>query len=234
MPIIDRLLNLVGSLTLREVALGLVAVSAFLFVLQDRRLSLVPLLIQYVLLGLLIGSQFYPPLVVVRIALGVIICLILYITAGHVQRELYGLRPRLAEESDIWHTPPAPALRAISLAGMGSVFRLIVMAMGGLVAYGVWQAYPITLMPAEISLTSYWLIAIGLLMTLTSVDPLRMGFGLLTCINGFEGMYLFLEQSLVVIGLMGIINIVMTLGIAVCAETWLASFQEETQEEMAT
>jgi hypothetical protein len=82
--------------------------------------------------------------------------------------------------------------------------------------------------PASINLTGYWLVSIGLLLTLTSVDPLRMGFGVLTFVNGFEGIYLYLEQSLVVIGLLGVLNILAALAIATCSESWLESLRAET------
>jgi len=228
MPIIDRLFAFLDNLTPGQIALGLALVSTLMLVIDERRLSLLPLLVQYILVALMIGSRIYHPIAFVWIGIGVAICLVLYITARHVQQGLRVLAPSSREESSIWRTLPAPTLRAISLANMGPIFRLVVMILGGIVAYGLWRSYPLQGLPAELNLTGYWLISVGLLTTLTSVDPLRMGLGLLTFVNGFEAVYLFLEQSLVVIALLGIVGIVMALGIAASAESWLESLQEET------
>ena len=236
-PSVDRLLDFLASLTPSQVVMGLAIVSALMMIIEERRLSLVPLLIQYILLGLLVGPRFYRPIMFVRAGLGMAICLILYVTAQHVQEELGKLTgpngPRSLAAGNLgqsqeegWDSPLAPAWRAINLAGMGSVFRLIVIALGGIMAYGIWRTFPLSFVPAEINLTSYWLICIGLLLILTSADPLRMGFGLLTCINGFESLYLFLEQSLIVIGLLGVADIIIALSVVICAEAWLDSLKE--------
>lgn len=228
MPFIDRIPALLDTLTPAQITLGLAVVSALMLVVEERRLALLPLLAQYILIALMVGPRIYRPILFVRAGIGIAICLVLFITARHVQRGLRVLVPAARDESPIWRTPPAPALRAISLASMGPFFRLIVTILGGFVAYGLWRTYPIEGIPVELNLTGYWLMSIGLLMTLTSAEPLRMGLGLLTFVNGFEAVYLFLEQSFVVIGLLGIIDMVVALGIAACAENWLDSLQEET------
>jgi len=228
MSFTDRLSTFLGNLSSGQITLGLALVSTLMLVVEERRLSLLPLLVQYILVALMIGPRIYQPIVFVWIGLGASICLVLYLTARHVQQGLRVLPPPSREESAIWHTQPAPALRAITLASMGPVFRLVAVAAGGFVAYGLWRAYPMPGVPPELTLTSYWLMAIGLLTTLTSVDPLRMGLGLLSLVNGFEIIYLFLEQSLLVLTLCGLVGIVMALGIAASAESWLESLQEET------
>ncbi len=231
MPLLDRILDFLASLTPSQTAIGLTAVTALMMVMEERRLSLVPLLMQYILLGLLVGPQFYRPVTFVRAGLGVAICLILYITAQHVQHDLGKLASLPPEDAadngdQVWDLPLAPAWRAVNLAGMGSIFRLAVMVLGGIMAYGIWRTFPLSFVPAEINLTGYWLMCVGLLLTLTSADPLRMGFGLLTCINGFEGIYIFFEQSLVMVALFGVAEIIIALGVATCSETWLESFKE--------
>lgn len=227
MPVIERLLAFLDSLAPSDIALGLALLSTLMLVIEERRLALLPLLAQYILVALLIGPRIYRPIALIWIGVGVAICLILYITARHIQQGLRGPAPSPKEEIPVWYASPAPALRAISLANMGPVFRLLVTALGGFLAYGLWRSYPLQGLPAELNLTGYWLISVGLLTTLTSVDPLRMGLGLLTFVNGFEAIYLFLEQSFVVIALLGIMDIVMALGVVTSAEGWLESFQAE-------
>ncbi len=225
--LIDRFLGFLSALTPQLTLIGLIAISALMLVVEDRRLSLIPLLGQYILVALLISSQIYRPIVFIRMGLGAAICLMLYITAGHVQHELTILRPLLHTEPQNWPTSLTAAFRVMSLAGLGPLFRLCVMALGGLIAYGIWRTYPMPMVSTELSLTSYWLIATGLLMALISGDPLRIGFGLLTFVNGFEGIYLVLEQSLMVISLLGISDMIMALATAVCTEAWLESFKGE-------
>lgn len=222
-----RLFNFVWTWTPLQIALGLSLVSALIFVVEERRLAVLALLLQYGLWGLLLASHLYRPLLFVRLGLGVVICLMLALSAGSVQRRLRQLAPLLREGAPLWPATLAPALRAVSLAGMGAVFRLLVMALGGMVAYNLWRNYPLGLVPPEVNLASYWLISIGLLMILTSADPLRMGLGLLTCLNGFEGFYLLLEQGLVVISLVGMADVLIALGVVVCAEAWLESLGAE-------
>jgi hypothetical protein len=225
---IERILGFLTSLTPIQVALGLALVSALLLIVEERRLSLFPLLIQYILVGLLVGPQLYRPLVLIRVGLGFAICIILLMTGNHAQSQLRSVAPASGDERHIWRTPLAPDHPMARFTGMGPTFRLVVMILGSFMAYGAWRAYPIDLVPAEINLTGYWLISIGLLLTLTSVDPLRMGFGLLTFLNGFEALYLFLEQSLIVIGLLGVVDLVIALGTVVCAESWLEGIKGET------
>lgn len=228
MSVVDHLSEFLASLAPHQVALVVAAASASLLVIEERRLSLLPLLMQYLLAGPLASSGIYRPVIFARIGLGVAVCLILYVTARHVQRELDALARSPANGNKIWHVPIALALRSTGFTGMRVVFRLALVALAGLAAFGIWRAYPLTSVPASINLTGYWLVSIGLLLTLTSVDPLRMGFGVLTFVNGFEGIYLYLEQSLVVIGLLGVLNILVALAIATCSESWLESLRAET------
>jgi len=105
---------------------------------------------------------------------------------------------------------------------------LNIVALAGLTTYGAWRAYPLAMVPTETNLAGYWLISIGLLLILTSLDPLRMGLGALTIVNGFMGIYVYLEQSLVVISLLAVVNILIALAVSACSESWLESLEGET------
>jgi len=241
MPALDGLYNLLGSLTADQVILGLLVAIGLMAVVEERRLSLSALLVQYLLLGALVGPELYRPIAMVRMGLGVAVCLVLYITAWHVERVLhrqYAANGQLSSSStdlpQLWQGPFDPAVRGVSgrgrtpsVRGMGALFRFMVLALAVLVAYGLWRTYPLELVPASVNLTSYLLVSIGLMLTLTSADPLRMGLGVLTFVNGFEGTYLFLENSLVMIALLSVVDIVVAFGIVACAEMWLLSLGQE-------
>lgn len=242
MPALDGLYNLLASLTADQVILGLLVASGLMAVVEERRLSLSALLVQYLLLGALVGPELYRPIAMVRMGLGVAVCLVLYITAWHVERVLHRQHAANGQRSSastdlpqLWQGPFAPAARPASLGGrtpsvrgMGVLFRSMVLLLAVLVAYGLWRTYPLELVPAGVNLTSYLLVSIGLMLTLTSADPLRIGLGVLTFVNGFEGTYLFLENSLVMIALLSVVDMVVAFGIVACAEMWLLSLGPET------
>lgn len=227
MSALDGLYNVLASLTADQVILGLLVASGLMVVVEERRISLSALLVQYLLLGVLVAPELYRPIVMVRIGLGVAVCLVLYITAWHVERVLHGHRAAAADLPQVWPGPLGPAARAVSVGGMGALFRFMVLVLAVLVAYGLWRAYPLEFVPAAVNLTSYVLVTTGLLVALTSADPLRMGLGVLTFINGFEGTYLFLESSLLMIALLSVVDIAVALGIVACAEMWLLPLQGE-------
>ena len=175
----DALLQTLSTLTVREVAIALAVVSVMLLAVEERRLALLPLLVQYLLLGSLVAAAVFSYIMLVRIAVGMAIFLMLYISAGHVEhalakRSTREVRRPLGISSDI-----------------GTLFRLATLVVGGLAAYGLWRSYPLPDLPSELGLASYWLMVIGLLMAVTSSDPLRVGYGVLTLLNGFWCFYIF-------------------------------------------
>jgi hypothetical protein len=230
-----NLIEILELITPARALAGMVVAATLLFTLSDRRLALLPLLVQYVLIGLLIGTQLYRPIILVRVGLGLAVCLILYVTAAHVQGALAmmnrGPRPWWTtisgwislpgQASGTTPAPPAESGSSPDHADMGLIFRLLVVLLGGVVAYGLWRAYSWPFIPAEANLIAYWLIVTGLLAALMGGDPLRVGFGLLTFVNGFEVMYLFLEHSFLVIAFLGMVHVIMALGISVCSETYI-------------
>ncbi len=209
----NALFETLSTLTVRQIVIGLAVVSVLLLVIEERRLALLPLLGQYLLLGSLVAAAVFSYIMLVRMAVGLAICLMLYVSAQHVEHEMArlssrGLRNTLGLSSDV-----------------GTLFRLLTCVIGGMIAYGLWRNYPIPDLSPELGLASYWLMTIGLLMTLTSSDPLRMGYGVLTLLNGFSCFYIFIERSLFVIGLLGFIDIVAALAVVIGTEAWLLSGQ---------
>lgn len=209
----NALFDTLSALTVRQIVIGLAIVSVLLLAVEERRFALLPLLGQYLLLGSLVAAAVFPYIMLVRVAVGLAICLMLYVSAQHVEHARVrtahrGLRGSLGLSSDV-----------------GALFRLLTGVVGGLIAYGLWRSYPIPDLSPELGLASYWLMTIGLLMTLTSADPLRMGYGVLTLLNGFSCFYIFLERSLFVIGLLGFIDIVAALAVVIGTEAWLLAEQ---------
>lgn len=210
-----------------QLVLALAGPVALLLLLQDRRASLIPLLAQYVFVSLLLGGRLPSPLVPVRIGLGISICLILFVSAAHVERELAQVARIRVGSTGSDERPSARQIQEMVRDRMGPTFRLMLVGLAGLAAYGMWRGLPLAGIPQEVSLAGYLLIWTGLLISLTSMDPLRTGIGLLVILSGFEAIYLLLEKSYLVMGLLGASNILVALAVSVCAESWLESLRAE-------
>ena len=207
------------------ITLALVLVSASMVIVGSRRLSVLALLLQYTLLGLLVSPELYRPIMLVRFALGFAICLILYITAGHAEAEPMK-RPSRSARGSVFGSLLGPASGSADRAGMGTVFRVLAMILGAFAAYGTWRAYPLSV-PAGHNLITCWLVSMGVVQLLIGVDPLRVGVGLLTVTSGLQTIYLSFERGLLVTGLIGIVDVLMALAIAYSAEVWLESLRAE-------
>jgi hypothetical protein len=199
---LTRIFEQISAFAPQQVAMIVVATSAVLLLVNDRRVALIPLLLQYILLAFLVGPRVYGPLVLVRSGLGVAICVIMLVSAIHLQRTL----------------PQKPSRGSSPL---GLLFRLLVIAFGGLITFGMLQSNLIPQLSTLDSLTSYGLVTMGLLVAASSSDPLRIGLGILTCLNGFETAFILLQQGFLVVGLWGVIDILLALAIVAGTESWL-------------
>jgi hypothetical protein len=188
-------------------------ITTALLALSDRRLLVVPLTLQYVLVASLVGPLIGLPLFGIRLTLGIAITAIMYITASSMESPLKG-RPAAGQSQ---------AVAAASTPQMGPVYRLLTLGLAALLAAGYWSGNPLPDLPSPVVLCALWLVAIGASMILTSTDPLRIGIGLLVCINSFEALYLTLESSLLVVALTGLVDILVALAIAYASENWLVA-----------
>jgi hypothetical protein len=194
------------------------AVMATLLALGNRRLVVVPLMLQYVLVGTLVGGEITEPIFIIRVTLGVAISTIIYITSVHMDQAL-GARRSLALAGRA--SPPALPL------GMGRGFRLLALALAMLMGYGLWDAYPWGSVPPHMALAACMLLAAGLALALISTDPLYLGIGAWLLLSGFETVYLSLEASLLVVALLGMLDILVALAVSFGCESWLDVFAQE-------
>jgi hypothetical protein len=204
---------------LLRTAVTLIAITGLL-ALNNRRLIIVPLLVQYVLVASLVSYQIAEPLFAIRLTLGGAIAAILYITANRLES--------LRED------PASPALagglKGIPLVrGMGATFRLLALALGALLAFGFWSGTSFSNLASPLSLTALWLGAVGLCLLIVSTDPLHIGIGLLIFVNGVEAIYLSLESSLLVVASLGLVDILIALAIAYISENWIESISGEAR-----
>ena len=211
-PILQQLLNQVPPFSLRQILIVVIIASTAMFLMNSHKASIVLLLSQYTLLPQLLSKHLHQSIFLTRLGIGFSICLILYLTADHMQN-----LPLATESADQSRICPGRG----KARNMGLAFRTLALMLGGFAAHRLWCRYPLPPMPPELTLASYWLMSGGLFVTLVSGNPLRMGFGLLSFINGFVALYLFWEPGFLVTGLLNVVDILFAVGIVLFAESWL-------------
>jgi hypothetical protein len=208
MPTLPDVLAKLSFLTTTPAIVGLVITASLIVILRDWRFSLAALSVQYVLAGLLLTRLIRPQVAVIKVLIGALVCVILYLTARLVDAR--------GKES----------VRAgTSLPDFA--FRLLAALFVGLAVYSLSRRYPLPEVPSDVGFACYWLASQGLLVLMLTDEPLKAGMGLLTLITGFELFYSVLERSLSVAGFLGIVNFLIALAIAYLA----AARAELTAEE---
>lgn len=199
-----------------QVALTLLVIAALL-ALGNRRLIVVPLMLQYVLIAALLVTDASQPVFLIRVTLGIAISTILYITGHHMTRALAGRA-----------LPDRGQGRAPFPQRMGGLFRLVALFWAMLMAFGLWRAYPVPNLSPLLTLAAMVLLLVGPTLAVVSSDPLHVGVGALVFLTGFEAIYLSLETSLLVVALLGTLDILVALTISYNCERWLEVVMQET------
>lgn len=205
MPTLAELLARLSFISVTTAAMGVLITAGGLIVIQDWRLSLLALAVQYIFVGLLLTRVLVAELAALKALIGLIICPVLYVTAVRVR---WGQPLAAADRQPAWRLPTS------------TVFRLVVALMGGLVSYNLATRPGLTLPEIQdpaINLACYALMCLGLLALGLTEEPLKSGMGLLTFMSGFELFYAGLEQSLLVIGFLGLANLLIALSVAYLA-----------------
>ncbi len=213
MPTLTDVLAQLSFLMTTPAIVGLVVTASLIVVVSDWRFSLAALSVQYVLVGLLLTRLIQPQVAVIKVLIGALVCVVLYLTA------------RLVSESS--EAPPLQRKDAGGVSLPDFTFRLLAALFVGLAVYSLSMRYPLPEVPPDIGLACYWLASLGLLVLMLTEEPLKAGMGLLTLVTGFELFYSALERSLSVVGFLGIANFLIALAIAYLA----ASGAELTPEE---
>ncbi len=199
MPTWIEVLGRLATFTAAPAAIGVMLTAGILVIIQDWRISVFTLVIQYILVGLLLMTVIRPEVAVIKMLVGTMICPVFYLTARRVG---WGRAPEPIPERAVrprWYLPTEMPFRLLAV--------LIVM----LATYRLAAQYPLPELPPAASLATYTLVALGMLALGLTEEPLKAGMGLLTFMAGFELFYAALEPSISVIGLLGLINFLITL-----------------------
>lgn len=188
--------------------------AGLLLILHDWRLSLLALLGQYLIAGLLFADVLLPYLAFVKVLVGMFVCLILYLTARQAN---WGTLPEDITKDE------AIQLRKERMIRFGPYllptelpFRLFSGLMIILATWSLSQqpSYHLPAVPDHFNLAVFALIGLGLTTAGLTTEPLRAGLGLLTLFTGFELFYSALEQSTDVLLSLAIANLTVALVVA--------------------
>jgi hypothetical protein len=176
--------------------------------LCDWRASLLALLGQYLLAGLVLSWLLLPEIALIKVLIGALICPMLYLAAR--QAGWRAGRKLLPSSDDASNT----TLAQDGLFPGGLAFRLLAVTLVVILAVALSRRYPLPAVPPDVGLGSYWLILIGLLILMLTEEPFKAGQGLLTAIIGFELFYTSIERSLAMVWLWAVVNLLLALAIA--------------------
>ena len=188
--------------------------AGILTVIWDWRVAILALVVQYFAVGLLYAEVLDPRLAIVKLLVGVFVCLILYFTARQVG---WGtLPPELsAVEAGQWQRERQ--LRFGPYLSPGSLpFRLLLVLLLIVVVLTLSgrPGYQLPAVPEAVNLAVYALVGLGLLNAGLTGEPLRSGIGLLMVLSGFELFYNPVEQSILMLAFLAGANLAVALAIA--------------------
>ena len=192
-------------------ALAVAFTGGLLILLDNRRMILVTLALQYLFVSWLVGVTLPIQVAAAKLVAGLMACSIMALTLMKVGWPAQSLFP---------HSIPS-----------GRVFRAIALLLALLVAGGLGQSNWISL-PGLSTAGVYGstiLLAIGLLHIGLNEEPVRVGAGLLTIMAGFEVIYSAIEPSLAVMALLAAVH----LGIAFVVSYLLANGTDKAVEPQA-
>ncbi len=169
--------------------IGLGITGGLIVLLDDRRLLVLILAVQYVFVALLISSTLNMQIAGSKWLAGMAACAIFLICIRNTDGKF-----------DIGESRTIP---------FNSFFRIIAVLLVTLVAIGLGAVNLINLegIAPEVGLGTALLVCLSFLHLGLCEEPMRVGIGLLTLLSGFEITYSLIEPSLAVVGLLACVHI---------------------------
>jgi hypothetical protein len=210
MPTLPEIAEQLSQFVTTSATVSVLITAGVIVVIKDWRASLLAMAIQYVIVGLLLMSEIRMELALIKTLVGALLCVILYLTARHVQwGQPTPPTQQPEKEDDSEESSESQWTLPTELP-----FRFLAAALVMVAAYSGASAYPLPDVGDAISLAAYALAALGLLAMGLTDEPLKAGLGLLTFVAAFELFYTVLEPSLIVVGFLGLSNFLIALAIA--------------------
>jgi hypothetical protein len=209
LPALFDLLRGLGFITQELAVLGLFGTGALIALVRDWRVTLLALLGQYVMTGLILSRLVLPEIALIKMLIGALICPMLYLAARQSGWWLQSLTDASVDSQRTKHPENNAGVFRVGLS-----FRLLAVALVLVITVVLNQTYPLPNIPPDVGLGAYWLMLIGLLILMLTEEPLKAGPGLLIVITGFELLYTSLEPSLAIVFLWAVVNLMLAVAIA--------------------
>lgn len=232
MPALADLVARVLSLATTPAVIGILVTAGSLVVTQDWRMYVTALAAQYFLLVVLLTRLIRLEMAAVKGLIGWLICLVFYLT----ERQASSLDSSSSDDSPspLSRHPTAllgqlhdqPQGQRPWLTGARASFNLLTTILVSTAAYAAARRFPLPEVSTDITLASYLLAGLGMLLVGLGEAPMRIGLGLLTFLSGFDLFYVALEPSLLVAGLLSVLNLVIALATAYLRTARIAALSE--------
>jgi hypothetical protein len=181
----------------------------------DWRLSLLALIVQYMVTSLLFFDLLIPQLALIKLFVGMFVCLILYWTARQIT---YGRKEQRSGLTGAERSKSLVQLGPVSLSRtLAERFASILVALllVGILEWGF--SFSLPGLPPEfgyINLAILLLITLGTAGVITGRAPLPIGMSVLTFLSGFELYLAALDQSTRTLALLAALNFIVALLVA--------------------
>lgn len=196
----QEIVNFIFSLTASQVGIGLALCAATVAVAVDWRTSLFALAAQYVLVGVMLSRVVLFEFAIVKILIGGFCTILIFWTGRNVQRAIESA------------TAPGGWLDLeLEVLPMSITFRLLALALWVVGLSSIRARFAFDIVEPDILTSAYWLVGMGVLAIILTRDPLKTTLGLLTFQNGFELLFTPIQPGLLVLGLLGVANILTAL-----------------------
>jgi hypothetical protein len=234
MPKLSDFLTGLQFITYEAALLGLFITAGFIIISRDWRTLIMALLVQYILVGLILARIVRPDIAILKIMIGAFICPGLFLSARQVSVSVLALTsPGRVPGNHFmvwWQNVSITNLldHYRDTTSTGFSFRLILILLVIMVAMILGENFPLQELAPNVTIAIYWLILAGLTTLMLTEDPIQAGHGLLTVFIGFDLYYSTLEQSFLMTGLWGIINLLTALAIGYLIIARGATPEEDT------
>ncbi|GAP63105.1 hypothetical protein ARMA_1528 [Ardenticatena maritima] len=194
------MLDWVGWLSSTQLVLIAAIAASVVAVAVDWRLLLFMLGTAYAAASLLLSSVLPAPLTIVLLVGGFFVVLLLYWTGRHIQ-EAIEIATAPGGWSDIEH----------EVLPMSMSFRLLALVVWVIGLLAMEQRLRLPPVDEALMTAALWMIAMSLLAIILTRDPFKTTVAVLIFEQGFELVFLAIEPGLVLIGLLGVTNLLTAL-----------------------
>lgn len=211
----------ISALAAPPAVVGLVAALGLVLVARRWFLQVFGMAVMYFVVGVLHTQIIRPEVVLVKLLVGAVVCLALgatgQTTTGTRQGGNGGGAGDMDAEEAAMPSRWKNLRRWFPRWSDDAPLRVLSLGAALLIAYAGSLRFPLPQVPSLVGLSCYLLGVVGLFLAGMAEEPLGVGLGLLVFLNGFDLFFGALEPSLVVAGLVGLIQFLITLAVAYLA-----------------